>query len=478
MYTTVQHFALKKLLLGFLFVASCIGGIPQGNLSAKLIWSGDYESGNLSEWRTSEIGRQSHSVKIVTSPVRRGARSARFELRNDDPLVTETYRNEVSVGRSGSPRMAEMGQEYWYSFSIFIPANWQNDDLRDELAQFHAPPDPGEVWRNPPLGFDTREGKWEIWNRWDKRRIQTHPNNHQSGHRLLWTGPLHKGQWNDWVVHVKWSYEDDGFLEIWLNDVKVVNDNGPNCYNDQHQRYFKWGIYKRAWSTNSPPFEVHTRVIYNDGMRIGDKDSSYREVAPGSGPPPPSTGDTDHDGLTDKAEATYGTSATRADTDSDGLGDGTEVDFWDEDWDADADRDGRINLLDADADNDGVKDGAEVSQGTDPATPSKSGAVRLFVEAEAGQIVNPPLTIGTDSLASGSKYIWHATSTTGAVLYTFTVPVTGTYVVWGRVIHAGGNSFFAKMDNGADLLWDTTTSRTWAWRRWAIRARRRPCAFR
>jgi hypothetical protein len=36
-------------------------------------------------------------------------------------------------------------------------------------------------------------------------------------------------------------------------------------------------------------------------------------------------------------------------------------------------------------------------------------------------------------------------------------------VVWGRVIHAGGNSFFAKMDNGADLVWDTGTSHTWAW---------------
>jgi hypothetical protein len=256
-------------------------GMAYENLAAKMLYVGSYENGTIEGWRKTDIGWLGHSVNLVTAPVRRGRYAARFELRLLDPLVTGTFRNELSVGRHGYPEIAAMGQEYWYGFSIYIPADWENDGLRDELAQFHAPPDPGEIWRNPPLGFDTKDGNWEIWNRWDRRAIQT-DNAYESGHRLLWKGALQKGQWNDWVVHVKWSYQSDGFLEIWLNDQKVVDDNGPNCYNDQSQRYFKWGVYKRAWSNEGPPFATDKRVIYNDELRIGDEDSSYDEVAPGS----------------------------------------------------------------------------------------------------------------------------------------------------------------------------------------------------
>ena len=263
------------------WVVVCVGGVWPTLSTADIIFRNGYETGNLSGWSLEDSGRARHAITIVKAPVRTGTFAARFELNRADPRLAGTYRNEVSVGRRGTPRIAAMNEEYWYGFSIFIPANWQHDHLRDELAQFHAPPDPGEVWRNPVLAFDTRRGLWEVWNRWDKRRIQTHPNNHQSGHRLLWTGPLKKGAWNDWVVHVKWNWQGNGFLDVWLNDVQVVNDNGPNCYNDGQQRYFKWGIYKRAWSDTAAPFTVARRVVINDGLRIGDHTASYREVAPG-----------------------------------------------------------------------------------------------------------------------------------------------------------------------------------------------------
>jgi hypothetical protein len=84
--------------------------------------------------------------------------------------------------------------------------------------------------------------------------------------------------------------------------------------------------------------------------------------------------DTDGDGLTDDEElSVYGTAPTKADTDGDGINDGTEVAFWGANWNADADGDGLINLLDPDSDNDGVPDGAERTQGTNPADTLFSG---------------------------------------------------------------------------------------------------------
>ena len=69
--------------------------------------------------------------------------------------------------------------------------------------------------------------------------------------------------------------------------------------------------------------------------------------------------DSDHDGLTDVEEATYGTNPLVADTDSDGLGDYEEIKIY------------HTNPLLADTDGDGYLDGAEVKNGYNPNGPGK-----------------------------------------------------------------------------------------------------------
>ena len=51
----------------------------------------------------------------------------------------------------------------------------------------------------------------------------------------------------------------------------------------------------------------------------------------------------------------------------------------------------------------------------------------------------------------------------GSVTYTFSVPVAGNYVVWGRLIDNLGNSFYISMDSGAYAIWDTVGGSTWGW---------------
>ena len=68
--------------------------------------------------------------------------------------------------------------------------------------------------------------------------------------------------------------------------------------------------------------------------------------------------DSDHDGLSDEEEATYGTDPFKADTDSDGLTDGDEVIYFNTD------------PTNPDTDGDRISDGQEVRVGTDPKDPN------------------------------------------------------------------------------------------------------------
>src|SRR3990172_436033 len=85
------------------------------------------------------------------------------------------------------------------------------------------------------------------------------------------------------------------------------------------------------------------------------------------------------------------------------------------------------------------------------------------------------MAIGSDSQASSGAYVWIPEGTgnvldnpllaVGSVAYTFSVPVAGNYVVWGRLIDNLGNSFFVSMDSGSYALWDTVGGSTWGWDR-------------
>ena len=174
--------------------------------------------------------------------------------------------------------------------------------------------------------------------------------------------------------------------------------------------------------------------------------------------------DTDGDGISDYNEVnSYGTDPSRADTDGDGLSDSEELAYWGNNWDADSDNDGLINLVDPDSDNDGLIDASEIDQGSDPErADQKIAEVRMWIEAEQGDIYDPMLT-GSDDNASGGEYI--SATTGGYAEYSFEVPAAGNYYVWGRTIGAtgGSNSFFIAADNGGDIAWHLPISVEWNW---------------
>jgi hypothetical protein len=260
-------------------------------LNDNTVWVGDFEHGPMPLTRDnidSPWYEQGNLAEIVTtpSPVRNGSYAVKFFV---DRLNSPNSRRSMIIPKGDAPYewavIQDIGEHWWYGFSTYFPDSWTTDTIWDLVAQMHGRPDLdiGEDYRNPFLAWYTDGDNITIHNIWDAKR-----NTYESGSRVydgqrdLWTGPILKEQWTDWVMHAKWSYLEDGIIEIWRNGVQIVNSIGPNCFNDERGPYFDIGIYKGWRDRYEPPGMVGTRLIYFDEIRIAGENSSYSDVAPGN----------------------------------------------------------------------------------------------------------------------------------------------------------------------------------------------------
>ncbi|HEX2972956.1 MAG TPA: polysaccharide lyase, partial [Tepidisphaeraceae bacterium] len=244
----------------------------------KVTFLGDFESGDLKGWGLESPGDD--RCRIVTEPVRSGKYAVRFECTKDQKDVANSKRCEIVQMNSGGPNNAN--RDCWFGWSLYIPKDWESDPQSPEnVTQWHELPDTeiGETWRSPPLALAVKGEQFNFHVRWDSRAKT--PGNNPEGTENLPAGGIERGQWTDWVLHIRWSFEkDDGLIEVWKNGQKIITRKGPNGYNDRRETYFKAGVYKWEWKSNPRNSITSRRVIYVDEVRFGDKDASYEEVAP------------------------------------------------------------------------------------------------------------------------------------------------------------------------------------------------------
>ncbi|NJL77724.1 MAG: hypothetical protein HC836_03050 [Richelia sp. RM2_1_2] len=207
-----------------------------------------------------------HSYKYSTTTFYQGKQSAKFELRRDDKEIHDSKRSELAT------RLEESGGDNWYRLRMFIPDNWENDpDSFEIISQWHSYPDldKGENWRSPPLSMGIKGNKISIQKQWDSKEVTE--NNTPEGKSVLWEGNLDdlKGRWVEWTFHMKWSYLQDGIVEVWQDKQKIVNSKGANSYNDERGVYLKIGLYKPDWKYNPQKSVVDSRIIYFDDVEIG-----------------------------------------------------------------------------------------------------------------------------------------------------------------------------------------------------------------
>lgn len=258
--------------------AGLAGMLSGAQAAAPLLVSETFEGGVL---RTGSLYVVSGNSPALTSE---RARSGRYAMKSvlNRKTSANSYRTEISIP---SPKV-EMGDERWYGFSIFLPSGYKASPVWESVVQWHDTPNDWDHNRGfPPLHLATSRGgkfdRWTVANLWDAQPVAANGSYTLDGNVVWDLGAWETNKWTDWVFRVRWSYGNDGLLQVWKDGKLVINRTGPNTYNDKIGPYFKAGIYK-GWKDRSNPVDtISERIVYHDEIRIAGPGASYSDVAPG-----------------------------------------------------------------------------------------------------------------------------------------------------------------------------------------------------
>ena len=214
------------------------------------------------------------AMEIVTDPVRNGNYAIKMTVEQGDghnyaDLIIKKDRSELS--RLGFGDEATPGAEHWYAISILIP----EDD-----SYVHEGGDNFNIvtqWLHSSI---TEEEK-SVGMGSPSILLEYRQNSNGTAGMILKYGvgkagkesfptQIQKGVWIDWVFHIKWSLEDDGFVEAWKDGEPVTPWNGENykVYKanmlNEEPYFYKIGIYRghNIQTTNS---------VYYDEVKISSE---------------------------------------------------------------------------------------------------------------------------------------------------------------------------------------------------------------
>lgn len=217
-------------------------------------------------------GNSKHSVKFTVSP---------------DSYINSGNRAELTFDQQ-----VEEGDETFYEYSLFIPHNYPDvNSMKDSegipnwqiMGQWHDQPDVcmDETWethesRSPPIAVyynyllktdpaftdllsdqETHKmhGVDTTWNEISTISLMYY-------NKLIAISDISNGKWLRLKFHIKWSTNNDGFIQAWINNHEWTNNKvyGRNMLN-KASHYFKFGLYRNP----SIPF---TQIVYYDDIRI------------------------------------------------------------------------------------------------------------------------------------------------------------------------------------------------------------------
>jgi hypothetical protein len=232
-----------------------------------------FETGTFEAWYTEFP--EPDSAAVVTRPVREGKYAAAFTSAPGDRRITGGFRTEVSEPWAAAPFRTEM----WYRFSIFIPEDWPEADVRCLIAQWHGWPDlhRGEAWRSPVAALEYRNGMFIIRICFNDQPVQKDNSLSSNNKTILYKSDRYavKGVWHDFAVNAFFDPSGKGFFRVWIDGNKIVDYTGPLGYNDAFGPWFKMGLYR----DESP----ETFTVYHDDYRRGTSAESVGVEITGSG---------------------------------------------------------------------------------------------------------------------------------------------------------------------------------------------------
>jgi hypothetical protein len=219
----------------------------------------------------SKGGPEHNTLSNIHSPVRAGKTAFRHWVNQ------RGERSELAMSRT------EIGRSYWYGWSMLLPDDFDHrgsDTIVMQLASWPTP-------RNGRFPHSANGPYLEI--KPDGRLIMhlQHKGEEKDmvcdDFEIVDDVSRLKGIWVDFIMHAKWTGDQDGFLRLWLragesNYSQKVNYDGRTWWNDEDTGpYFKMGAYMGEPGWKGPG----SRTVFTDEYRLGDEESSFNDVDPG-----------------------------------------------------------------------------------------------------------------------------------------------------------------------------------------------------
>lgn len=216
--------------------AAVLSFAPQAQ--AEVLWRGDFEPGNLSQWGfvlNGTLGERKN-IELVSSPVAGGKQAARVTIHPDD--LWSNGHNRVELKYDGK-RTGE-NETTFFSWQFQLPADVQvrNDIAYWETLESYSQAmalfvEPGAS--GTQLGF-----------------------RHNFGAGEFWSTPISVGEWHHVAMEILWSQDAAlGTVSIWLDGKKVVDNSKGATKPDANDLFIQMGMHRNA----SAP---HQEVIYLD----------------------------------------------------------------------------------------------------------------------------------------------------------------------------------------------------------------------
>jgi hypothetical protein len=225
----------------------------------------------------SKGGPDNNRLELVTAPTRAGTHAFKHWISR------QGERSELAMSKT------KIGGEYWYGWSMFLPADFDHTGSRSIVMQLATFPTPrnGRFPLSANGSYMSVDGDGRL--RFHLQRKGEDKDMVGESFTLLEDIAKVKGCWLDFVMHAKWTGQPDGFLRLWLRAgdeayAQKLDWKGRTFWDDEDKGpYFKMGLY-----TGDPGWKGSPeRTLYTDEYRLGDAQSSFEEVAPPSNPTKP-----------------------------------------------------------------------------------------------------------------------------------------------------------------------------------------------
>lgn len=206
------------------------------------LFVGDFETGDHRQWGMVQE-TSADRIQVVQAPARQGRFASRHEVRaGDDEGRAELAETSTVPLRTGS--------DLYFGWSTYFTTDFPSPDEtqgHSSVVQWK-----GEGSGPPPTEMTTR-----------MQRIGLRVDNVD-----LWSTPLTRGVWHDFVVHMRFSSDPRvGFAEITHNGVPQRFAGGQSrihyaTLKSGTDSYLKLGYYRSTMIEK-------TGVVYHDAMRVG-----------------------------------------------------------------------------------------------------------------------------------------------------------------------------------------------------------------